>query len=322
MAKKGIKIAVTYVITILLTLLIIGGICYLLLERMLNPQRKEVTPDPDQISDEVSYVPTAENNKTALFILDSEKRMSGCCFMVVRMIATEQRIVFMPVPADTCARLDGGENSVYEYYRMSGSRKAVSAVENALGIEIDYYLKLNKDSFKDMASIFGGTDYNVPYNLIYSNPDTGEETIYREGESYMDGDAIRKLITYPLYDGGEEYRAKVMGVVITDLINKNVSENFSSHMDEYFSMVINSSVETDFTAYDYAEQSEAMKYVSESNEYISRFVNVSGTYNENSLFVLDEGFLKAVPEFLKLDTVQEDTENDNAAVTTELSFPE
>lgn len=322
MAKKGVKIAVTYVITILLTLLIIGGICYIMLDRMLNPQKKSITPDPDQLSTENSYIPTLDNNKTALFIFDSEKRMSGCCFMVVRMIATEQRIVFMPVPADTCASLDGGENSIYEYYRMSGTNKAVRAVEEALGIEIDYYLKLNNESFKSIASIFGGTDYNVPYNLIYSNPDTGEETIYREGENYMDGDAIRKLITYPLYNSGEEYRAKVMGVVITDLVNKNVSEGFSSHMDDYFSMVINSPVETNFTAYDYAEQSDAMKYVSESNDYVSRFVNVSGTYNENSLFVLDEGFLKAVPEFLKLESVQENTVTDGAAVTTELSFPE
>ena len=322
MAKKGVKIAITYVITILLTLLIIGGICYLMLDRMFNPQQKAITPDPDQIGTENSYIPAADNNKTSLFIFDSEKRMSGCCFMVVRMIATEQRIVFMPVPADTCARLDGEENSIYEYYRMSGTNKAVHAAEAALGIDIDYYLKLNNDSFKDIASIFGGTDYNVPYNLIYSNPDTGEETIYREGETYMDGDAIRKLITYPLYNSGEEYRAKVMGVVITDLVNKNVSEGFSSHMDDYFSMVINSSVETNFTAYDYAEQSDAMKYVSESNDYVSRFVNVSGSYNENSLFVLDEGFLKAVPEFLKLESVQEDTVTDRAAVTTELSFPE
>lgn len=322
MAKKGAKIALTYFITIFMTLLIIGGICYLLLQRMLNPPENENIPDLNQIGTEDKYIPTADKNKTALFIFDSEKRMSGCCFLLVRMVATEQRLVFMPIPADTYAKADGTENSVYEFYRMSGSRKAVSAVESATGIKIDYYIKFNNDSFKDIVSIFGGVDYNIPYNLIYSNTETGEEIIFREGVTYVDAESIRKLLIYPLYNSGEEYRAKVMGVIVTDLVNKNVSEGFSSHIDDYFNIVINSSVETDFTAYDYREQSEAMKYIADSNDNISRFVSVSGTYNENSLFVLDENFVQAIPEWLRLESEPETDTESTTSVTTEFIFPQ
>lgn len=319
MAKKGTKIALTYFITIIVTLIIIGGICLMLFRYLTAPKEPQDNNIPDierLVSDE--YVPSAANNKTTLFIFDSEKRISGCSFMIVRMIADDQRIVVMPVPADTYAYVSGTEYSLYEFYRKGGAPQAVSAAENAVGVKIDYYMKLNNDSFSVMADIFGGVDFEVPYNLIYSNPDTGEETIIREGNTYLDSEMLRKVITYPLYNSGEEYRAKITGVLINDLINRNIDESFSSHIDDYFSAVINSSAETNFTAYDYEAQSAAMKYVASSDDRVSQLVTVTGAYNENGLFVLDENFLKSLNERFKLyDTDLESVETETTLLAVE-----
>lgn len=300
MAKKGTKIALTYFITIMVTLIVIGGICFMLFRQLTAPKEPDVNiPDISGLmSDE--YVPTAENNKTALFILDSEKRMSGCCFMLVRLIADERRMAIMPLPADTCAHVGGTEDSLYEFYRKGGAPQAVLAAENAVGLTIDYYMKLNNDSFGVLVDIFGGVDFDVPYNLIYSNPDTGEETIIREGNAYLDSDLLRKVVTYPQFNSGEEYRAKITGVLINDLINKNIDDGFSNHIDDYFSAVINSTAETNFTAYDYEAQSRAMKYVASSDDRVCQLVTVMGAYNDNGNFVLDENFLKSVAERFKL----------------------
>lgn len=315
MAKKGTKIALTYFITIIVTFVIIGGICFLLFREITSPKPdEEAIPDVNQLSEADKYVPSADNNKTSLFIFDSEKRMNGCCFMMIRMIAEEQKIVIMPIPSDTYAYLNGTVDSIYEFYRKGGASQAVLAAENATGIKTDYYMKLNNESFTVLTNIFGGVNVELPYNLVYSNPDTGEETIIRSGSAYLDSDMLRKVITYPLYDSGEEYRAKITGIAINDLINKNVSEGFSSHIDDYFKAVINSTAETNFTAYDYEEQSGAMKYIAENDENICRLVTVTGSYNEDSLFVLDENFLKSLPERFKL--------NDDTPKTDSLSVPE
>ena len=302
MASKGAKIALTYLITIILTLVIIGGIGYMLLNEIMKPE--EDTGPAVQLEQMVTiedYVPVPENNKTTLVIFDSEKRMSGCCFMLIRMLADERYLTVMPIPADTYAKVGSTEDSIYEFYRLGGTADAVEAVEAATDVEIDYYLKLNNESFGVVVDIFGGVDFTVPYNLEYSNTDTGEETIFREGENYLDSQAMRKIITYPLYNSGEEYRAKMLGVAVSDLINRNVTPGFSSHIDDYFSTIINSSVETNFTAYDYEEQGQAIKYVSESSDRICQLLTVTGAYNDNSLFVLDENFLKSLPERFGLD---------------------
>ncbi|MDE7303158.1 MAG: LCP family protein, partial [Oscillospiraceae bacterium] len=175
-----------------------------------------------------------------------------------------------------------------------------SMAENAVGLTIDYYMKLNNDSFGVLVDIFGGVDFDVPYNLIYSNPDTGEETIIREGNAYLDSDLLRKVVTYPQFNSGEEYRAKITGVLINDLINKNIDDGFSNHIDDYFSAVINSTAETNFTAYDYEAQSRAMKYVASSDDRVCQLVTVTGAYNDNGNFILDENFLKSLTERFKL----------------------
>lgn len=306
MAKKSSKIALTYFITIIVTFIVIGGLGYLLLQYLQNPHSdnaEDVTVSP--IEEQQVYAPTEANNVSTLFIFDSEKRLSGTCFMLVRTAATERKLVLMPLPADTAATLDGTENSLYEFYRLGGAQKAVSAAENCTGTKIDYYMKLNNDSFSTLVSIFGSIDVNIPYNLIYTNPDTGEETIYREGSVYADSNTLRKILTYPLYTAGEEYRAKILGVTASDLINKNVTSTFPSHIDDYFSVVINSPVETNFTAYDYEEHSEALKYISDSGERIARLVTVTGAYNDNNLFELDANFVRAIPEWLGLNNYEE-----------------
>ena len=307
MAGKSAKIAVTYIVTILATLLIIGGICFLLLEQVLHPAPKEqALPSIEPLVSGSEYVPKPEDSRTTLFIYDSEKRMNGTCFVVVRMIADYRNLAIMPIPSDTYAKVGGTENSIYEFYRTGGTGKAVSAAESALGIKIDYYLKLDNNSFEALIDIFGGVDFDIPYNLIYTDPATGDETILREGQTYLDSGGLRKVFTFPNYNSGEEYRAKMIGIALTDLVNSNVNSGFSSHIDDYFSVVINSSIETNYTAYDYAEQSDAMKYVAGSSDRIAQLVTVSGTYNENSLYVLDENFVKAVPEWLGIGVSYDD----------------
>lgn len=322
MAKKSTKIALTYLITILVTLLVIGGICVVLLRDIMDPDTSGGTVvNIDQLGAADSYTPTVNDNKTTLFIFDSQKRMTGTCFMIVRMKSSERQLVLMPIPADTCCKVDGTEDSIYEFYRTGGSAKAIKAAESALDIDVDYYLKLNNESFAALVNVFGGVNFSVPYNLIYTDPDTGEEIIIREGDNYLDYNGLRKVITFPAYNSGEEYRAKMMGIAFLDLINKNVVSGFSNNIDDYFSQVINSTVETNFTAYDYKELSDAMKYIAGSSERIADLVSVSGSYNENGLFVLDEGFLKAVPEWLGLD-LEDETPVTGTSATTSFEFPE
>lgn len=302
MSKKSAKIAVTYVVTILVTLLVVGAFGMYMLKLISSKETKDPSQNVviDQMVSSDEYKPSVSDNRTVLLILDTEKRESASCFLIARFLAVEKQLVFMPLPSNTKAAVDGSSDSLYNFYRNGGTASAVKAVENCTGVKIDKFIKFNKDSFTNIIDIFGGVDYDIPYNLIYDNPTTGEETIIREGETYLDSSTMRKVLTYPNYNSGEEYRAKCLGIIITDMINTNVDANFASHLDDYFSSVINSTIETDITSYDYDEISNAMKYVIRNYDRLATFVLTSGTNDENGLYELDANFVKSITEWLKL----------------------
>lgn len=302
MSKKSAKIAVTYVVTILVTLLVVGAFGMYMLKLISSKETKDPSQNVviDQMVSSDEYKPSVSDNRTVLLILDTEKRESASCFLIARFLAVEKQLVFMPLPSNTKAAVDGSSDSLYNFYRNGGTASAVKAVENCTGVKIDKFIKFNKDSFTNIIDIFGGVDYDIPYNLIYDNPTTGEETIIREGETYLDSSTMRKVLTYPNYNSGEEYRAKCLGIIITDMINTNVDANFASHLDDYFSSVINSTIETDITSYDYDEISNAMKYVIRNYDRLATFVLTSGTSDENGLYELDANFVKSITEWLKL----------------------
>ena len=64
MAKKGTKIALTYFITIIVTLFIIGGIGLLLLNEIMSPEKEDNGPsvELEQLVELEEYVPSVQNN--------------------------------------------------------------------------------------------------------------------------------------------------------------------------------------------------------------------------------------------------------------------
>ncbi|MCD7730385.1 MAG: LCP family protein [Oscillospiraceae bacterium] len=320
MAKKSAKVAVTYIVTIIITLLVAGGICWYLMDSFLFGEKDDSGDEIylEKMTSSQDYTASAADNKTVLLILDAEKRETASCFLVARFLAEEQQIVFMPMPSNTRASVNGTEDTLYNFYRNGGSASAVKSIESCTGVTIDKYIKFNKESFSTIVDIFGGVNFNVPYNLVYDNPDTGEETVIKAGETFLDSTLLRKVITYPNYNSGEEYRAKCLGITITDMVNSIPQESFSSHLDDYFTAVINSDIETNITAYDYEDISDAMKYVISNSSRLAVFVPTSGSEDEEGRYILDENFVRSINEWLKIY----DDEDGSLTVSSEVVFPE
>ena len=309
MAKKSSKIILTYIITIILTLVITGGICYIAFSNVIfNKGEDNSDQSPADIPLQPmtvlgDYTPTMDDARTLLLILDAEKRESGSCFLIARFLPTEGQFIFLPIPSNTSVTSDGEEDTLYNIYRNGGTKKAAAAIESCFGIRSDRYIKFNRQSFSVIADIFGGIDYDIPYNLVYDNPDTGEATVLKAGRQFVDSTALRKILTYPNYTQGEEYRAKCLGVAVNELVESGVSNptSFAENLDDYFVAVINADIDTDITAYDYDEVEKAMKYVIKSSDSLSTFVLSSGTLNEDGHYVIDEKFLATLPELLLLE---------------------
>ncbi len=306
MSKRTSKVALTYILTIIFTLVAAALVCgYAFSSLLSDGSNDDNVSDDDIVQLEPmtvlgSYEPTAKDSKTLLLILDAEKRESGSCFLIARFLPTEKKIVLLPLPSNTLVA-DGEENStLYNVYRNNGTKKTVSAVESSLNISVDKYIKFNRSSFSVIADIFGSIDYIIPYNLVYDNPDTGEATVIKSGSRMLDSTDIRKVLTYPNYTQGEEYRTQCLGIIANELITKGTTNaaSFADNLDDYFVAIINSDIDTDITAYDYDDIDNALKYVIRNSTAISSFILSSGSTNEDGQYVIDEKFLATLPEQL------------------------
>lgn len=309
MSKRTSKVALTYILTIIFTLVAAALVCGYAFSSLLSGSgNDETSSDEDMVQLEPmtvlgSYEPTVKDSKTLLLILDAEKRESGSCFLVARFLPTEKKVVLLPLPSNTLVA-DGEDNStLYNVYRNNGTKKTVSAVEACLNISVDKYIKFNRSSFSVIADIFGSIDYIIPYDLVYDNPDTDETTVIKSGSRMLDSTDIRKVLTYPNYTQGEEYRAQCLGIIANELITRGTTNaaSFADNLDDYFVTIINSDIDTDITAYDYDDIDNAMKYVIRNSTAISSFILSSGTTNEDGQYIIDEKFLSALPEQLMTD---------------------
>ena len=307
--KRKAKIALTYFVTIILTIVLLGGTAYFIISNYVFADPKQAPSiDSSALLDEnahESYVPSILDDKTTLLIFDAEKRQTASCFLIVRFLPSERKAYVMPIQSDAEVDNGGTPSTIYEVFRTSGTSKAVSCIENVTGIKIDRYMKFDKDSFTNAMDVFGGVNYNVPYKLVYENEVASEVTVIDEGTQFLDATLIRRVLTYPLYKSGETYRSKVLAMLVSDLFNQNLNKGMSDRLDSCFSTIINSGAETNITSYDYNERKKALEYVLDSTDDAVLPVIPFGEYNQDNRYVLKADFVKALPEMLSIHTEEE-----------------
>ncbi len=305
MSKRSAKIAATYFLTIIMSLLLIGGGGYLFITKYLEKEPETDGMDDivmqDSSAQNAEYAPVFGDGRTVLFIYEAEKSQTSTSFLLARFAPADNKAVLVPLQTDIACELNGTANTLYEFYRLGGTLEAKRAVEKFTGLTVDKYLKFSKDSFTLFSNFMGNVDYDIPYNLIIENPSTGESTVIKSGNQLLDSNTLRKVMCYPDYKGGEEYRAKVVGNLAAELLNSGCRGILRDGLDTVFTDIINSDIETDITKYDYEEDKPAINYVLENTSAPAQLVIPSGSYNENGCYQLDEAFVDALPRWFAME---------------------
>lgn len=305
MSKRSAKIAATYFLTIIISLVLIGGGGYLFIMNYLNkePEKSgmdDIVMQDSSLTDE-EYVPIFGEGRTVLFIYEDAKSQTSTSFLLARFAPADNKAVLVPLQTDIACELDGTANTLYEFYRLGGTYQAKRAVEKFTGLTVDRYLKFTASSFTLFSDFMGNVDYDIPYNLIFEDTSTGRSTVLKSGNQLLDSNTLRKVMCYPDYKGGEEYRAKVVGNLALELLNSGCRGILRDGLDTVFTDIINSDIETDITKYDYDEDKPAISYVLDNTSSPAQLVIPSGTYNENGCYQLDEEFVDALPRWFAME---------------------
>ena len=225
------------------------------------------------------FRPTAEHNFNLITMLSDTETDAPDLFIMVEYNAVENRIVYVPLPVGISVEKD--ERTLPNIYAAQGGVGVISAVENAVGIRCDCYIKMDRTSFYNLISSFGNVEYNILKTIIVR--DGSEVETFNAGSRLLAAESIFRLMMVADFEEGESFRFNVVGGLLSELINQNFRNLNTSLMDSYYDMIMESA-ETNLTEVLYRSRKAALlnsvEYGSSPAEYYIPY----GEYNDNGAF--------------------------------------
>ncbi|BBW97841.1 LytR family transcriptional regulator [Geobacillus icigianus] len=226
--RRKTRMWLRWLIAALVILLIgTGAFAYSVYHHMkqtANQMHEDVNWKSEKRQEDVSF-----ERKTPISILligvDERKGDRGRAdtLIVMTVNPNKQSIEMVSVPRDTRTEIigKGTKDKINHSYAFGGVEMTMATVEHFLDIPIDYYIKVNMESFRDIVNAVGGVTVNNPFAFTY------EGTYFSKGKITLNGDEALKYsrMRYddPRGDFGRQDRQKQ---IIQAIIEKGAS--FSS----------------------------------------------------------------------------------------------
>ncbi|MGD6816662.1 LCP family protein [Metabacillus sp. 113a] len=153
-------------------------------------------------------------------------RSDSLIYMTVNPNKKEMHMV--SIPRDTRTEIIGHNTTdkINHAYAFGGTKMAIETVQNFLGVNVDYFVKVNMESFKQIVDAVGGVEINNHLAFEYE----GES--FQEGPTQLDGESALKYsrMRYedPAGDTGRQLRQrKIIEAVIAKGANIQSINKFS-----------------------------------------------------------------------------------------------
>jgi polyisoprenyl-teichoic acid--peptidoglycan teichoic acid transferase len=197
--------------------------------------------------------------------------------IIVTVDPKDDNMLMFSIPRDTRTEIvgKGMDDKVNHAYAFGGTQMAMDTVENFLDTPIDYYVKVNMESFKDIVDAVGGVNVNNPFAFTdggFTYPEGNQELNGEEALAYS-----RMRYKDPKGDLGRNDRQRQ---VITSIIDKGVRVSSITKFDNILS-ILSKNVKTNMTFQemkDIQNNYKGARHKMQSTEIKSTGKMIDGTY--------------------------------------------
>jgi polyisoprenyl-teichoic acid--peptidoglycan teichoic acid transferase len=197
--------------------------------------------------------------------------------IIVTVDPKDNKMLMFSIPRDTRTEIvgKGMDDKINHAYAFGGTQMAMDTVENFLDTPIDYYVKVNMESFKDIVDAVGGVEVNNPRAFDY------EGYAFPAGKQELDG---KEALAYsrmryedPKGDLGRNDRQRQ---VITSIIDKGARVSSITKFDNILD-ILSENVKTNMTFQemkDIQKNYKSARHNIKSTEIKSSGKMIGGTY--------------------------------------------
>jgi LCP family protein required for cell wall assembly len=204
-------------------------------------------PTREKSEKRVKQVEIVDQEPISVLIMGVDERANdrgrSDTLIVMTVNPEKQSMQMVSIPRDTRTEIIGRgfDDKINHSYAFGGTDMALATVENFLDIPIDYYIKVNMESFKDIVDTVGGVTVNNPFQFTY------EGSTFNQGELNLNGvEALkysRMRYDDPRGDFGRQDRQKQ---VILGIIQKGASFSSLTKFDDVLD-VLGTNVKTNLS---------------------------------------------------------------------------
>lgn len=140
------------------------------------------------------------------------------------------------IPRDTYTKIvgKGTMDKINHSYAFGGTQMAADTVEELLDVPVDYFVKVNMESFKDIVDTLGGITVNSTFAFSYDGHSFGTGEINLNGDQALAYTRMRKQD--PKGDFGRQQRQRQ---VIEGIIAKGANISSITKFGDMFKVVEN-----------------------------------------------------------------------------------
>lgn len=265
------SIAIPFLITILISMVILGGFGYYIYHRL--------TDDNHEIADMPGAVTSiSENDIFQIFmVLQPDHPDRKPAAMLFRFDPLRKEEYCIGIPMTLQVEHNDQKMTLQQCIENYGVSFARDAVEIALDQEIDRYIAMDSAGFQRVVTIFGNVSCVVTIHDDGLDPS--------DVSQMLDHSQLEVLLTSNQYYSETE-RCTVIGQAISQLINQANAKRILLSLDGSFSAVVNAT-SNDLTALDFTSHRHALAYVLEHVTAPAKTTSLYGTEQDGVLILND-----------------------------------
>lgn len=171
----------------------------------------------------------------------------------------EVNITFLPrdlqVLADDGTR-GTSQRKLSGYASGNPPKEVMKTLSELLGVEIDHYVKVDTDHFRDIVDALGGVEFDVPIKMVYQDPNQSLNINLEKGKQVLDGKQAEMLVRFRKgYPEGDLTRIEVQKAFLGALLEQKSDIKIGTLKEIY--RLLSEGMETDL-GLDQAEQMIAL----------------------------------------------------------------
>jgi polyisoprenyl-teichoic acid--peptidoglycan teichoic acid transferase len=153
---------------------------------------------PDADGGRPAEAPLAVPVHVLVMGVDERDQVSGSRSDTMMLVRVDDRQVrVLSLPRDTLVDMgEHGEGKLNSAYTYGGADLAKQVTGELVGLDVDYYVKIDLSGFRQLIDLMGGVEFDVPRAMQYTDPTDGLVIDLQPGLQRLDGEKAEQFVRF------------------------------------------------------------------------------------------------------------------------------